>query len=56
MIKKLINTKAYGVGEFLGYDPRYPGYFSAKFITSKGTFEIHNLKNHDIVSIYDNEI
>ena len=43
-----ISTKYYGIGELLGYDPRFPGYFSGKFTTPKGSFTINDIKKRDI--------
>lgn len=41
-------TKAYGEGEFISYDPRFPGYFSGKFNIKGRDVVIDNLKKIDI--------
>ena len=41
-------TKAYGEGEFISYDPRFPGYFSGKFNIKGKDVVIDNLKKIDI--------
>ena len=41
-------AKAYGEGEFISYDPRFPGYFSGKFNIKGKDVVIDNLKKIDI--------
>lgn len=51
MIK--IITKAYGEGEYISHDPRFPGYVSAKFIVKGKEVIISNLRKRDIELIIE---
>lgn len=43
-----VKTKAYGEGEYISHDPRFPGYISAKFNIKGKEIIINNLRKRDI--------
>lgn len=51
MIKVI--TKAYGEGEYISHDPRFPGYISAKFNIKGKEIVINNLRKRDIEFIIE---
>lgn len=51
MIK--IKTKAYGEGEYVSHDPRFPGYISAKFNIKGKEIIINTLRKRDIEYILE---
>lgn len=52
MIK--VVSKAYGKGELINYDKRFPGYFDCKFNIKGKDVIIQNMKLHDFDAIIEN--